>query len=160
MRVIEAPPDFGDWTALLLLLQSAFAYMEGRIDPPSSLHRFGADELRAKAQQESLIIATEGNDLVGCAFAEVRSDCVYVGKVAVAEHYRRRGIARQLLAAAESIARRSGLQVVELQTRIELVENHQTFAALGFEKVAETAHPGYTRPTSITMHKYIALCGR
>ena len=160
MRVLEAPPEFADWSALLLLLQSAFAYMDGRIDPPSSLHRMGVEQLRAKARQESLILATEGNALVGCAFAEVRSDCVYVGKVAVAEPYRGRGIARQLLAAAESIARRSGLQVVELQTRIELVENHQTFAALGFEKVAETAHPGYTRPTSITMRKYITLCGR
>ena len=160
MRVIEAPSDFSDWAALLLLLQSAFAYMDGRIDPPSSLHQLGVDELRTKAQQESLIIAKEGNDLVGCAFAEVGNDCVYVGKVAVAAPFRGRGIARQLLAAAESIARRSGLQVVELQTRVELVENHQTFAALGFEKVAETAHPGYTRPTSITMRKYIAPCGR
>src|SRR5262249_36968067 len=157
MRVLEAPPDFSDWSALLLLLQSAFAYMDGRIDPPSSLHRMGVDELRSKARQESLIIATEGNDLFGCAFAEGREHCVYVGKIALGAPYRGRGVARQLLAAAESIARRSGQSVLELQTRVELVENHQTFAALGFAKVGETAHPGHTRPTSITMRKLFAL---
>ncbi|HUR00009.1 MAG TPA: GNAT family N-acetyltransferase [Gemmatimonadaceae bacterium] len=157
MRVHEASPDFADWSSVLLLLRSAFAYMDGRIDPPSSLHRLGVEELRVKARHESLIIATEGDALVGCAFAEVRSDCVYVGKVAVAMPHRGRGVARQLLAAAESIARRSGLQVLELQTRVELIENHQTFGALGFKKIAETAHPGYTRPTSITMRKHIAL---
>jgi N-acetylglutamate synthase-like GNAT family acetyltransferase len=157
MRVLEAPPDFADWSTVLLLLQSAFAYMDGRIDPPSSLHRLGVEELRAKARQESLIIASDGDDLVGCAFAEVRGDCVYVGKVAVAMPYRGRGVTRQLLTAAESIARRSDRQVLELQTRVELVENHRTFAALGFKKVAETAHPGYTRPTSITMRRHIVL---
>ena len=33
----------------------------------------------------------------------------------------------------------------------ELIENHATFAALGFRKTGETAHAGYSRPTSITM---------
>jgi phosphinothricin acetyltransferase len=45
--------------------------------------------------------------------------------------------------------------LLELQTRVELIENHKTFGALGFEKVAETAHPGYSRPTSITMQRSI-----
>ena len=157
MRVVEASPTFADWTTVLLLLQSSFAYMDGRIDPPSSLNRLDVDQLRTKARQESLIIATEGEALIGCAFAEVRSDCVYVGKVAVATAHRGRGVARQLLAVAESIAHRNGLQVLELQTRVELKENHRTFAALGFKKVAESAHPGYTRPTSITMRKHVAL---
>ncbi|MFN7434077.1 MAG: N-acetyltransferase, partial [Betaproteobacteria bacterium] len=46
-----------------------------------------------------------------------------------------------------------GRTALELQTRIELTENHATFAALGFAKVAETAHPGYARPTSITLRR-------
>jgi hypothetical protein len=41
--------------------------------------------------------------------------------------------------------------VLELQAGGELVENHATFRALGFTKVAETVHPGDTRPTSITI---------
>ena len=42
---------------------------------------------------------------------------------------------------------------LELETRIELTENHETFAALGFVKVSEGAHPGYDRTTFITMRK-------
>lgn len=156
VRVVISPPDFDDWPALLGLLQAAFAYMDTRIDPPSSLHRMGIDELRSKAAQDTLILAVDGSVLVGCAFASVRPDCVYVGKLAVAESARGHGVARRIMAAVESIARDHGRPALELQTRIELVENRQVFAALGFAKVAETAHAGYTRPTSITMRKPIA----
>ena len=55
--------------------------------------------------------------------------------------------------AAEDFARDSGHAVLELETRIELTENHETFAAMGFVRTAEHAHAGYDRPTSITMKK-------
>jgi GNAT superfamily N-acetyltransferase len=155
VEIATSPQDFGDWESLLSLLRTSFAYMDSRIDPPSSLQKMGVDELRSKAQQEILILATDGSDLVGCAFAAVRNDCVYIGKIAVAERARGRGVARRMMEAAESIARSARRQALELQTRVELVENHKTFAALGFEKVAETSHPGYTRPTSITMRKVV-----
>lgn len=153
MRVGQAPAGFVPGPALLQLLREAFASMDGRIDPPSSLSRMGLDELRAKAVAETLILATEGPTLLGCVFADVREDVVYVGKLAVAELARGRGIARALLAEAEALARRHGRPFLELQTRIELVENHITFAALGFETVAHTAHPGYDRPTSLTLRR-------
>lgn len=159
VRVAISPQAFSDWESLLELLRTSFAYMDSRIDPPSSLHRMGIDEIRARSQEETLILASEGSELVGCAFAAVRSDCVYIGKIAVAERARGRGVARQIMAAAESIARSAGRPALELQTRVELVENHKTFAALGFEKIAETAHPGFTRPTSITMRKAVDSSG-
>jgi GNAT superfamily N-acetyltransferase len=160
VRIAISPQDFSDWKPLLALLRTSFAYMDSRIDPPSSLQRVGIDELCSKAQRETLILATEGPELIGCAFVAVRDDCVYIGKIAVAEHARGRGVARQIMAAAESVARRAGRPAIELQTRVELAENHKTFAALGFEKVAETAHPGYTRPTSITMRKRVSPWGQ
>jgi GNAT superfamily N-acetyltransferase len=153
LRIAVRPPNFSDWPALLALLQAAFADMDGRIDPPSSLARLDVDALRAKAADEHLIVATVGNTLVGCAFAAIRDDCVYVGKLAVAAAARRRGVARALIDAAARLARDHGRTALELQTRIELTENHATFAALGFAKVAETAHPGYARPTSITLRR-------
>lgn len=148
-----APATFDAWPDLLALLQQSFAYMAPRIDPPSSLDQLDANQLRRKAVHETLIIATEGDRLVGCAFAAVRDDCVYVGKVAVANRARRHGLARRLMAIAEQVARDHQRPFLELQTRIELVENHETFSALGFVTVARTAHPGYTRTTSITMRK-------
>lgn len=156
MQISTSPPGFSDWPGLLGLLRESFAYMDARIDPPSSPARMGVDEFRAKAAAETLIIATEGPILIGCAFADLRDECIYVGKVAVARSARGKGVARAMFAAAEDLARRHGRKFLELQTRVELVENHDAFGALGFEKVAETAHPGYSRPTSVTMRKRIA----
>lgn len=155
LHITTDPADFSDWPALLALLQQAFAFMDGRIDPPSSLQGLGAEDLRAKAGREHLILAREHGQLLGCAYADLRPDRVYVGKVAVAPAARRRGIARQLLAAAEALARQAGRPVLELQTRIELVENQQTFIALGFVPVAATAHPGFSRPTSLTLQRRV-----
>ena len=39
IRIEPAASDFSDWAGLLRLLEEAFASMEGRIDPPSSVHR-------------------------------------------------------------------------------------------------------------------------
>jgi hypothetical protein len=43
-----------------------------------------------------------------------------------------------------------------LQTRVELVENHAAFSRMGFAKTGESAHPGYDRPTSITMRRAVS----
>lgn len=148
-----SPSDFSDWKGLLALLQAAYAYMEPRIDLPSSLLRMGVEDLEDKARDQVLILALDHRRLVGCAFASFREDSVYVGKLAVDDAVRRRGVARKIMGAAETLACANAKPFVELETRIELVENHATFAALGFSRFAETAHPGFDRPTSITMRK-------
>jgi GNAT superfamily N-acetyltransferase len=156
MQIHVSPANFSDWPQLLGLVRDSFAYMDSRIDPPSSLKGMGIEEFKAKAIKETLIFAEDDSMIIGCAFAALRDDCVYVGKVAVAPSARGKGVARALFAAVEELARTHGRKFLELQTRIELVENHATFAALGFQKVAESAHPGYSRPTSITMRKRVA----
>jgi GNAT superfamily N-acetyltransferase len=157
MQIEVSPAQFSDWPALLNLLRSSYAYMAPRINPPSSLLCMGVAEFQEKARQENLILALESSRILGCAFASVREDCVYVGKLAVDESARRRGVARKIMGAAEAIALHHGKAYLEFETRIELLENHATFAALGFIKVAENAHPGFSRPTSITMRKPVAL---
>jgi hypothetical protein len=57
------------------------------------------------------------------------------------------------VAEADAMARALGRPLLELQTRVELTENHAIFAALGFREVGRTAHPGYDRPTSVTMER-------
>lgn len=156
LEIRTSPANFNDWPGLVGLLRESFAYMDARIDPPSSLAKMGVAEFKAKAAKETLILAQQGQQLMGCAFAARQGDGLYVGKVAVAATARGRGIARAMFEAADAVARQQGCQYLELQTRIELTENHATFGALGFEKVAETAHPGYQRPTSITMRRAVA----
>jgi len=159
IRVAQATKKYSGWTELLQLLQDAFAFMEERIDPPSSVHRLTATSLAAKSQEEALFLATDGDEVVGCVFASRQRDSLYVGKLAVRKDRQRHGIGRRLMDAAEEHARDSGLRYLELDTRMELTENHETFAAMGFIKIAEHAHEGYNRPTFITMRKRLADVG-
>ncbi|MCH9672704.1 MAG: GNAT family N-acetyltransferase [Gammaproteobacteria bacterium] len=155
IRIEIDPQGFEDWSGLLKLLRDAFAYMEARIDPPSSLNRMDLPETERKARAETLVLAFDDARLVWCAFTHRADDALYIGKVAVHGDYRGRGIARRMFEAADTLARAQSLRYVELQTRIELVENHATFSAMGFVQTAQSAHPGYDRPTSITMRKQL-----
>ncbi len=149
----EARPDWGE---LHRFLTRNFAFMTGRIDPPSSLNRLTATGLANKAAEETLILCMKGERIVGCGFAKLVGDGLYLGKLAVDPAHRRRGVLRQMLAQADRFARSEGLSHLELETRIELVENHDTFARLGFREVDRTAHPGFNRPTSLAMQRMVA----
>lgn len=153
-RIARAAPDFDDWPGVLALVRAAFAYMEGRIDPPSSLGRMDAASMREKAGSETLLLAHDaGGALVGCLFAAPRPDALYIGKMAVRPDLQGAGLGRALMAAAEDLARARGLPFLELQTRVELSGNHEAFARMGFRRTGETAHEGYDRPTSLTFRK-------
>jgi len=151
ITVRRAPPDFTDWERVRALILAAFASMEGRINPPSSALRLTAQSMKTDAEKGALLLAEHGDDLVGCVFAQTKGDALYIGKLAVRPGLQGAGIGRKLVDAARSEARRLGLGMLELQTRVELIENHATFARMGFVKTGETAHDGFDRPTSITM---------
>jgi len=167
MRPLAAPRRAGpdtDFAAVLALIQRCFAYMDGRIDPPSSMHRLTVEAVRAQADEGEvwLIDGPEGPDgaPVACVFLTPRADCLYLGKLAADPAFRGRGLARALVECAMDRAAALGLPAVELQARVELVENHRAFAAMGFAKTGETAHAGYDRPTSITMRRPVAGPGQ
>lgn len=153
VTITRIPAGFERWAELLALIRSAFAYMDGVIDPPSSAHRLTPQSLAEKAKDEVGLIAVRGGDLLGCVFMAERSESLYVGKLAVAESARGLGLGRRLMQAAETHALTLGKPIIELETRIELVRNQETFRALGFEEARRTAHPGYDRVTSITFRK-------
>jgi len=142
------------WPAVLALLHGAFAYMEGRIDPPSSLRTLTEEDLtRQAAAGEIWIIGAP----VACVFLTPKPGALYIGKLAVAAETRGQGLARQLIDLAEDRARQMGLPVLELQTRVELLENQKAFRKLGFVEVGRTAHEGFDRPTSITYRRAVAF---
>lgn len=153
VQIGRATGKFSSWNELLRLLKDAFAFMDERIDPPSSVHELTLSSIAAKSQSEALFLAMDEHDLVGCIFAREEGDSLYVGKLAVRADRQGNGIGRRLMAAAEKHARDLGLSCLELDTRIELVENHKAFAAMGFVKIADRAHEGYDRTTYITMRK-------
>lgn len=153
IRISPINDSFGRWEELLSLILSAFAYMDGVIDPPSSAHHLTAEGQAQKARDEIGFVATDGDTLVGCLFCRPEAKCLYLGKLAVVPERHGSGIGRRMLAAAEDLARGRNLPVLRLETRVELTGNHRTFARWGFVKTAENAHPGFSRPTSIEMQK-------
>lgn len=140
-----------DWAALRELIASAFAGMDGRIDPPSSIHRMTPEDVARQVETGEVWVI--GNPPLASVFLTPKAETLYVGKLAVAESARKQGLARLLLETAAERARTLGLTCLELQTRVELSENHATFRALGFVQTGATAHRGHDRPTSLTFRK-------
>lgn len=148
---IQLSPDSPHIPALLSLIQRAFAYMEARIDPPSSMHRLTEVSLRAQCGRGEIWII--GDPPVACVTLTDKGDHLYLGKLAVDASARGNGYARTLVDLAVTRAQFLGHSEIVLETRIELTENHATFAHMGFDKTREGAHDGYDRPTYIEMRK-------
>jgi ribosomal protein S18 acetylase RimI-like enzyme len=138
---------------LLDIIRRGFAYMDGVIDPPSSAHRLDEAALREKCAGEVAIVALEDDRLVGCVFLAEKDDHFYLGKLVVDPALHGKGIGKMLVRRAERIAVSAAKPLIELQVRVELTANQATFERLGYVETARTSHPGYTRPTSITMRK-------
>lgn len=156
IEVLRIDAGFDRYEELLDMILAAFAYMDERIDPPSSAHRLTPATLRQKAAQEIAFAAIDKGRIVGCVFLKPEENSLYIGKLAVHPAAQGQGIGRLLLARAEATARELGLSSLRLETRVELTENHRLFAAWGFGKTAENRHAGYDRTTSIEMRKPLA----
>lgn len=144
-----------DPAPLLALIRESFSYMDGRIDPPSSMHRLTCGDIARQAVAGEVWVIGSAKAPLACVFLTPKPPSLYLGKLAVAERARGMGHARTLVALAEDRARVLGLTELTLQTRVELVENHMTFRALGFVQSGETVHPGFERTTSLTFTKAI-----
>ena len=151
IAIHRADPQGTDWQSVLEIILAAFAYMEDRIDPPSSALRLTVDAIRAQAEDGIVLLAEAGPTLAGCVFLTRRPDVMYLGKLAVDTARQGQGIGRRLFEAAAEAAREEGYREIELQARVELTENHAAFSAMGFRETGRTTHAGYDRPTSITM---------
>lgn len=150
LRQMTPAEDFGP---VLDLIRNAFAYMEGRIDPPSSMRKLTEAGLAKTAEDAEIWIAEEQGVPVACMVLRPEAESLYLGKLAVAASARKQGLARQLVDHALARAKALGKPAVTLQTRIELTENHAAFTAMGFVKTGETAHEGYDRPTTVNFRR-------
>lgn len=139
-----------DWPGLLALIRRAFASMEGRIDPPSSLHHLTPQALAASPEVWVL-----GAPPVACMVLTPKPGGLYLSKLAVEPELQGQGLGRRMVARAEDRARELGLPQVELETRVELIENHRFYLALGYAEAGRSAHPGFDRPTSVRYLKRV-----
>lgn len=137
-----------DVPAVLALLHDSFAFMNARIDPPSSLGRMTAETVRDHAKsQEIWAISSPPR---ACMFLTIHLDHIYLGKLAVAEDARGEGLAKLLIETSKDRARQLNIRKIRLEVRIELLENQEFFTNQGFREICRTAHRGFERPTSIT----------
>jgi len=155
MRITRLDQTFTHWDELLALILTAFASMNGRIDPPSSALSLTVASLTEKAKVEIGHVAIDGDTLIGCLFLRPEADCLYIGKLAVLPEVQGKGLGKRLLTIAEETAAALDLPALRLETRIELTDNHAVFAAWGFTRTAEKAHPGFARTTFVEMRKIL-----
>ncbi len=146
-------PDSSSIPDILNLVQQAFAYMEAHINPPSSMHRLTLSSIRNACSEGEVWTIGDGPD--ACVFIKKKGDYLYIGKLSVRENMKGKGLARALIEISEKRAKLMGLSGLELETRIELTENHEIFRRLGFVKIGEGVHKGFDRPTYIVMRKNI-----
>jgi N-acetylglutamate synthase-like GNAT family acetyltransferase len=145
-----------DAVILSRLIIGAFSSYAIRLDPPSSALRETPEAIREKLKTHHAAIAECGGVAAGCVlFTQEEGDVLYVGRLAVDPGWRRRGVARALVAYAEEEARRRGLKRLRIQVRIPLVDNQALFKSCGFIEVSRETHPGYTEPTTIRMEKQL-----
>ncbi len=154
-RLFLADKSFDDWNGLLDLLRETFSQNIGRIDPPSTVFECTTQDLQNRSHQELLLLAYNDLDLVGCLFMRPGEEDLFLGRFAIVPQMQGMGLARCMIAKAEQVATRSGLRVLALETRIELLTNQRKFKALGFEIVGGRAHPGFDRITTLRLQKRI-----
>lgn len=139
--------------AVLSLIQNAFAFMDARIEPPSSMHSLKLEDIATQAANGE--VWTIGTSPIACVFLKPRGDALYLSKLAVAEPARGQGLAAKLVAVAQSRATQAGLAALELDVRIALTENHAVFKKMGFAVHRDGYHAGFSHPTYFTMRKNI-----
>jgi ribosomal protein S18 acetylase RimI-like enzyme len=148
------PAQAADAEAIAVVILSAFEPYRGRIEPtPSALSETGESIGRRLASGVGFVAETRDR-VIGCVLATFNGPGeLYIGRLAVLPEWRRRGLARRLMARAEELARERGCAAMSLGVRIALRENIAFFERLGFRFAREERHPGYAQPTYISMAK-------
>src|SRR5262245_55683832 len=76
------------------------------IDPPSSVLKETEADFAARLADETCFIIEADGRLVGSVFCKRKDDALYIGRLAVAPDWRRRGVATALINTAKDEARR------------------------------------------------------
>lgn len=142
-----------DCAPVAALVQLAFATQPVRVDPPpSALHETDAT-VAAHLAAGSGAVACADARIIGSVFWEPKEGGLYLERLAIDPAWRRRGIARALIARVEAAARAGSFAYIHLGTRLVLADNRRLFAACGFVETALHAHAGYAAPTWVAMEK-------
>lgn len=153
-RLRDMAPTDAD--AVAALIRDAFAQQDVVVDPPASALLIDGQEVARLMQGGGGVVAVapDGGFIGACLWSpedEEGGRGRHLSRLAVAPSWRRRGVARSLVAAIVAGARNDGCGFLTLSTRLVLESNRALFRSLGFDEIRFHAHPGYTRPTFVEM---------
>lgn len=132
------------WTAadpldeLRALVHGAFAGLE----PPSSVLNETVADFARRLSDGIVLAARADMALIGSVFAAPKGDALYLTRLAVAPAWRRQGVARALVDAADHEARAIGARRLSLRVRVNLPGNRAYFEKLGFAVTGQGQDPG------------------
>jgi GNAT superfamily N-acetyltransferase len=152
-NVALRPAAVADAAVVATLVRAAFAAQPVPVAPPPSALRETVESVAAHLQAGGGAVAEAERAIVGALLWAERDGSLYLRRLAVDPAWRRRGVARALLAAAEAEARRRGLGRLRLSTRLVLAGNRRLFAAVGFRETALGRHEGFAEPTYVEMER-------
>ena len=148
-----ARPDEAE--AVVALIQRAFGEYRGKLRPESSALLETAETIRAVIKTGTILLAERGGRILGCVSVRRKGGCAYAGRLAVEPMERGIGVARALMAAADTLARQMGVDRLRVDVRLKLTDNRAFFRALGFKEGAERCHPGFRQPTYVELEKIL-----
>ena len=90
------------------------------------------DDIAAHYRNDSVLVALDGAKVVGTGILLVRGGEGEIVRLSVHRDYRRRGIARQLLAELVDLASGHGIKRIVVETNAKWREAHNLYEASGF----------------------------
>jgi GNAT superfamily N-acetyltransferase len=77
--------------------------------------RTNPDQVRALMSTGKFLLAENASGMVGCAYVELRGERSYLGLLSVSPSLERKGLGRQLVAAAENYSCSAGCRAMDLR---------------------------------------------
>jgi ribosomal protein S18 acetylase RimI-like enzyme len=145
---MTAPAAFSirRWTAsgrlgdIMAMIHDAF----GGLVPASGVLKETVADLAARQRDGFVLVAQAGERFIGSVFCARKGDALYLTRLATAPDWRRRGVGRALMAAAESEARSGDATRLTLRVRVTLPGNLDYFRKLAFVVTGEGQEDGRT----------------
>lgn len=148
--VISRCAGEAQFAAILALVHETF----GNLTPPSGALNETLADVAARFTAGPVLIAYDGNTLVGSLYGALKDGGLYLTRMAVKPDRQKQGIGRALLKAAEAEARLLGATKLTLRVRVNLPENRAYFARAGFRVTGQGQDPG--RPPYEAMERPLA----
>ena len=155
-QAVLRPLTIADAEEAAEVIRTAFAAQSRRTSPPSSALSETGEAIADKIAGGGGFGVFEAGALIAAALWRIDGDALHVERVSVAPKARGRKLARALIGACETEAKRRSARRMTLKARLELPENERLFERCGFVRIRVEAHPGYEAPTTAVMEKGLA----